>query len=107
MSSTDSASTRLAGIAGDCFYQPVHARNVGLVRKLLDVALPVAYGDDFYAKLQETPQEFTKMGAFWGLWGVVAARASVFPLRRVSLTRPAPAACQPSPQSTTRTFSWA
>ena len=104
MSSTDGApSTRPAGIAGDCFFQPVHARNVGLVRKLLDVALPVAYGDDFYAKLQETPQEFTKMGAFrWGRGGA-GRTALATPAARALLTPPSPL----HNQSTTRTFSWA
>jgi hypothetical protein len=35
------ARADLQKLENDCFYQPVHARNVGLVRKLLDVALPV------------------------------------------------------------------
>ncbi len=45
------------------FFNLVHERNVGLVRKLLDVALPVAYSNEWYANIVKTPHEFTKMGA--------------------------------------------
>jgi len=47
----------------DLFYTPVHARNISMVRKILEVVLPVAYSDDFYTKLQEAPSELTKLGA--------------------------------------------
>ena len=55
---------------GDLCYTTVHARNIALVRKLLEVVLPVSYSDDFYAKLPLTPQELTKLGGLTGLhWG--------------------------------------
>jgi ribosomal protein S18 acetylase RimI-like enzyme len=44
-------------------------------RKLLDVVLPVSYGDDFYAKLVDTPPEFTRMAYYRDVFvGVVGAR---------------------------------
>jgi hypothetical protein len=71
---------------GDLFYTTVHARNIALVRKLLEVVLPVSYSDDFYAKLPLTPQELTKLGGCTGgHWGGGAWRAAHANNRRVSI----------------------
>ena len=45
----------------DLFYTGVHARNIGMVKKVLEVVLPVAYSDDFYRRLQEAPPELAKL----------------------------------------------
>ena len=59
-----SGSRKHAAVTADeLFYTTIHARNIGLVRKLLDVVLPVAYSEDFYRKLQEAPPELAKLGA--------------------------------------------
>ncbi len=51
-----------AGSKDSVFLNIVHERNIGMVRKLLDTALPVAYADAWYADLVKTPHEFTKLG---------------------------------------------
>jgi ribosomal protein S18 acetylase RimI-like enzyme len=45
----------------ELFYTGIHARNIGMVRKLLDVVLPVPYSDDFYRRLQEAPPELARL----------------------------------------------
>jgi GNAT superfamily N-acetyltransferase len=47
--------------AKELFYTGIHARNIGMVRKLLDVVLPVPYSDDFYRRLQEAPPELARL----------------------------------------------
>jgi hypothetical protein len=41
----------------------IHERNVGTLRKLLEVTLPVGYANEWYADVLKTPGEYTKMGA--------------------------------------------
>lgn len=60
--SSSEASTTASKSSNPLFYTIVHERNIGSVRKLLDVSLPVAYGNDWYNDVLKTPHEFTKMG---------------------------------------------
>ncbi len=55
----------------DVFFNIVHERNVGTLRKVLEVALPVAYGPDWYADVVKTPHDFTKLGASRVFWRIV------------------------------------
>ena len=45
----------------ELLFTGIHARNINLVRKLLEVVLPVTYGEDFYRKLQEGPSELSRL----------------------------------------------
>lgn len=46
----------------EIFFNIVHERNINLVRKLLEVSLPVQYPQEWYNDLIKTPHDFTKMG---------------------------------------------
>ena len=61
--------------SSDLFYTGIHPRNIGLVRKLLEVVLPVGYSEDFYRKLQEAPGELARLAYYRDLCvGVVGCR---------------------------------
>jgi ribosomal protein S18 acetylase RimI-like enzyme len=61
--------------SSELFYTGIHARNIGLVRKLLEVVLPVGYSEDFYRKLQEAPGELARLAYYRDLCvGVVGCR---------------------------------
>lgn len=71
--------SRLHALALECARQLTIATHAPAARarsrKLLDVVLPVSYGDDFYVKLVDTPTEFTKMAYYRDVFvGVVGAR---------------------------------
>jgi len=60
--SSSASSSTGTNSKSEIFFNMVHERNIGSVRKLLDVSLPVSYGNDWYNDVLKTPQEFTKMG---------------------------------------------
>jgi len=48
--------------AGKVRFDYVHERNIGSVKKLLQMTLPVEYPDAFYDALVKSPQDLTQLG---------------------------------------------
>ena len=49
---------------GKVRFDYVHERNIGSVKKLLQVTLPVEYPDKFYDELVASPQDLTQLGRY-------------------------------------------
>lgn len=64
--------------AGKVRFDYVHERNIGSVKKLLQMTLPVEYPEAFYDALVKSPQDLTQLGKGGAILRILKAPHNCF-----------------------------